>query len=132
MISAGALFAPIRSSRAVAWTVARASLVAVALVALPACVSRSAALAPSSPTSQFTGSVGTIGGSPIAGARLTVIDGVNTGVQVNTGANGRYVFQNLMNGKFTMTISAPGFVGVSPVVDLYSDIDVDFALRAAP
>ena len=125
----------IPSSPAAAWTATRALLAAVALVGLTACVTTSAPLAPLAPTSttsQFTGSVGTIGGSPIAGARLTVIDGVNTGVQTQTAANGRYVFGNMTNGKFTMTISAPGFVSVSPLVVLSGDTDVSFALRATP
>jgi len=40
------------------------------------------------------------------------------------------VYDSLERGRFTISIAAPGFVSVSPVVDLYRDIEVNFALTA--
>jgi hypothetical protein len=65
---------------------------------------------------------------PIAGAHLTVIDGANANVSVTSDAAGRYRFDRLESGRFNIVIEAPGFVSASPVVDLYRDIEVDFAL----
>lgn len=68
-------------------------------------------------------------GRPLAGAELTIVEGVNKDASVTTDAAGRYQFAPLESGRFTLTIAAPGFVSVTPVVDLYHDTETDFALR---
>jgi hypothetical protein len=68
-------------------------------------------------------------GRPIAGAELTVVSGVNVNTKVTTDSAGRYVFSALESGRFTVAVAAPGFVSTRPVVDLYRDIQVNFALR---
>jgi hypothetical protein len=65
---------------------------------------------------------------PIPGAELTVVSGVNANARVSSDAAGHYDFSALDSGRFTMAISAPGFVSATPVVDLYRDTEVNFAL----
>ena len=65
----------------------------------------------------------------IHGARLTVQDGANCGAQVVSDSAGRYSFAGLQSGRFTVVIEASGFVSVDPVVALYQDLEVNFALR---
>ena len=67
-------------------------------------------------------------GQPIIGAELTVVSGVNTNARVISDAAGHYDFSSLDSGRFTMAIAAPGYVVATPVVDLYRDIEVNFAL----
>jgi len=111
----------------------RLQVLLVALLTTSACVKSSAPLAPSNGTWRFSGTVsalegGQLGG-PIAGAALMVVNGVNLYAKVTTDGAGRYVFPALESGRFSVTISAPGFVSVTPVVDLYQDTDVSFGLR---
>jgi hypothetical protein len=104
----------------------------IALLTTSACTAP-APLAPSEGPFQFSGTVSALDGSrtggPIAGAELTVVDGVNLHARVTSDAAGRYVFSGLESGRFAVSIAAPGFVGVVPVVDLYRDIEVNFALK---
>ncbi len=67
-------------------------------------------------------------GRPIAGAELTVVSGANRNARVNSDAGGRYLFTDLEEGRFTVTIAARGFATATPVVDLYHDVDATFAL----
>jgi hypothetical protein len=67
-------------------------------------------------------------GVKIPGAHLTVVSGTNKDVQVTTGADGRYEFDGLQPGEFDVLIEAPGFTSITPKVDLYGDIDANFAL----
>lgn len=89
-------------------------------------------LAPTLGTLRFSGSVSALAnarvGDPIAGARLTVIDGANSNHTVSSDGRGRFEFTNLESGRFTVAIAAPGYVSATPVVDLYRDIDVNFGL----
>ena len=114
-------------------TRARAAIVVVALLAAAAaaCIRDGAPLAPSDAPLQFTGTVSNLSGAPIAGAQLTVQSGPNKGTQVATDASGHYVFSGLGSGRFSISIDAPGFVSANPVVDLFTNLDVNFALRAA-
>jgi hypothetical protein len=60
---------------------------------------------------------------------LTVLSGVNINAKVTTDILGRYVFTALESGRFTVAVAAPGYLSATPVVDLYRDIEVNFALR---
>lgn len=66
---------------------------------------------------------------PISGAELMVTDGVNLNARVTSDAGGRYDFGGLRGGRFTLTVAAPGYVSVRPVVDLFKDTTVNFALK---
>jgi len=109
-------------------TYVRAALALAGLLAAAAC---KGPLAPSNGAWRFTGTVRARAGGAISGAQLTVIEGPNQGVEVTTDASGRYMCPQLESGRFVMTIAAPGFVGVKPIVDLYHDLEVNFALRPA-
>jgi hypothetical protein len=102
-----------------------------AMFTIAGCMSLSSPARPSDGVWRLSGTIGSITGGPIAGARLTVQDGANKDAQVTSDASGRYVFASLESGRFTMVIDASGFVSVSPVVDLYHDLEVNFALRLA-
>ena len=86
-------------------------------------------VAPSNGEWRLSGTVTSTAGAPIAGARLTVQEGANRDARVSADRSGRFVFERLESGKFKVIIEAPGFVSVTPVVELFWDIDVDFALR---
>ncbi len=110
----------------------RQSIVLGLLLTTAAC----ALPAPSTPSSgpfRFTGTVsgmeGTRTGGPIAGAELSVVSGVNSNARVLSDATGRYLFEGLESGRFTVSVSAPGYVSATPVVDLYRDTDANFALK---
>ena len=109
----------------------RLSILVVACLGASAC-----ALPPMAPTQgpwRFSGTVSRIVGSqlgsPIAGAELTVLSGVNANVTVTTDDSGRYVFTALERDKFTVVIAAQGYVPVNPVVNLYRDVEANFALK---
>jgi hypothetical protein len=91
-----------------------------------------APVAPSPGPFRFSGTISAVDGgrvgNPIAGARLTVIDGANLNATVDTNAAGQFAFESLDSGKFTLTIAAPGFASATPVVQLYRDIEANFAL----
>jgi hypothetical protein len=67
-------------------------------------------------------------GAPIANAELTVISGANIDARVRSDAAGRYAFEALDGGRFTVSITAPGYIPATPVVQLYRDTEVNFAL----
>lgn len=67
-------------------------------------------------------------GNPIAGAELVVVNGTNANAHVTSDGGGHYAFAGLESGRFTVSITAPGFVSASPIVDLYRDTEVNFAL----
>lgn len=106
--------------------------IVAALLASTACVGKTSPVAPSEGPWRFTGNVSNTASLPIVGARLTVQDGVNRGTQVTSDSAGNYAFDRLASGRFTVVISASGFTSVSPLVDLYRDLDVNFALKTAP
>lgn len=84
---------------------------------------------PSNGAWRLSGSVSTTSGTPIAGARLTVQEGANKDARASSDGAGRFLFDRLESGRFKVIIDAPGYVSVTPIVELYWDIDVDFALR---
>lgn len=109
----------------------RLGILLVALLVAPAC----AAPSPLTPTAgrwQFSGTVsrterGQVG-SPIAGAELSVVSGVNINAKVTTDASGRYLFTGLESGRFTVAVAARGYLRATPIVDLYRDTEANFAL----
>ncbi len=107
----------------------RMLLIAAALLATAACTSKSSPLTPTGRAWRLTGTIKSMTGGQIAGARLTVQDGADQGARVASDSAGRYAFASLEGGRFTVLIGAPGFVSVAPIVELFRDIDVDFALR---
>jgi hypothetical protein len=99
-----------------------------ALLAAAGCVKQSAPLAPSNGPFQLSGTISSMAGGPIAGAHLVVITGANKDKQTLTDSSGHYSFTRLESGRFTVVIEAPGFVSVTPVVDLFRDIEANFGL----
>jgi hypothetical protein len=97
------------------------------------CGCRAAApLAPSTEPVRFSGTIfamegGRVGG-PVPAAQLTIVNGANSNATVSTDAGGHYNFPKLATGKFNLTISAPGFVTLTPEVFLGQDLDVNFVL----
>jgi hypothetical protein len=113
--------------------VTRHVLLLVVAVCATACSFNSSPVTPDGTTWRLRGTIYIVSGGqlagPIPGARLIVQDGTNKGAQVRSDSSGRYTFANLEAGRFTMLIEASGFVSVAPLVELSSDIEVDFALR---
>jgi hypothetical protein len=108
-----------------------AAVLAIVLFATDACIKRSS-LSPGSGPWRFSGTITSVSGGRIAGARLIVLDGPNSNVQTTTDAAGNYVFQSLESGRFSVLIEAHGFVSITPQVDLFRDVEATFALTAAP
>ena len=110
----------------------RLKVLVIALLAASACT-KSSPSAPSGGPWKFSGTVSGIDGvrlgGPISGADLTVVSGANVNAKVKSDASGRYVFDNLEGGRFTVAIAARGFVSASPVVDLYRDTEANFVLK---
>ena len=107
-----------------------AALLPVAvMLATTGCTVMEPPVRPSNGVWRLSGTVISSTGGPIAGALFTVQDSTNKDAQVISDASGRYVFARLESGRFKMVIDAPGFTSVAPVIDLYQDLEVDFALR---
>lgn len=109
----------------------RVKVLLAALLMTSACATQ-ASVAPSPGPFRFAGTISVMEGqrvgAPIAGAELKVVEGANSSATVTTDAGGHYEFQGLDSGRFVVRIQAPGFVSATPVVDLYRDIEVNFAL----
>jgi hypothetical protein len=80
---------------------------------------------------RFTGAIISLAGGQIAGARLTVLNGVNKDAQVTTDATGHYAFASLQSGTFNVLIAANGFTSITPQIDLFQNLDANFALSTA-
>ena len=81
---------------------------------------------------RLSGTVSRVDGTtvmPIAGADLTITDGVNKNARTTTDALGRYAFAALDAGRFTLTISAPGHSAITPLIELHEDTGANFALK---
>jgi hypothetical protein len=117
--------------------VSRIALLFAVAAAASACIPANSS--PTTPTGssnlRLAGTVSIVSAGQLAGqihgARLTVQDGANRGAQVVSDSAGRYSFNGLQSGRFTVVIEASGFVSVEPVVALYQDLEVNFALRRA-
>ena len=109
----------------------RLNLLLVAMLTTSACAA-SPSVSPSKGPWRLSGTVSAMDGprigGPIAGAQLTVIGGTTDVDKVSSDSAGRFVFGSVESGRFTLTITAPGYVGVAPVVELYKDMEVNFAL----
>jgi hypothetical protein len=110
----------------------RLNVLLVALLTTAACVAKSP-VAPSQGPWRFSGTVlatdGVRIGGPIAGAVLTVVSGVNSNRKVTSDGAGHFAFAALETDTFTVTVAASGYVSATPVINLYRDIDADFALK---
>jgi hypothetical protein len=110
----------------------RLSVLLVALLTTAACAVKSPT-APSPGPWRFSGTVlatdGIHIGSPIAGAELTVVTGVNSNTKVRSDGAGHFAFAALEADTFTVTVAASGYVSAAPIVNLYRDIDASFALK---
>ena len=106
----------------------RSTLLVAVVGASAACAAQSSPSTPSDSAWRLSGTIYSAAGGPIPGAQLTVREGANKDLRVTSDSLGRYAFANLESGRFTMIIEAPGFISVAPVVDLYKDLEVDFAL----
>src|SRR5262245_52954694 len=113
---------------AVATRSSGAILFAGVLLATAACGFMSSPVRPSNGSWRLSGTINNVAGATIAGARLTVQDGPNKDSHVTTDSSGHYDFASLESGRFKVVIDAPGFVSATPTVDLYTDLEVNFAL----
>jgi Carboxypeptidase regulatory-like domain len=104
-------------------------LLLAGVLATAACVAPSSDERPANGSWRLSGKVSSTAGAPIAGARLTVQDGANRDARVSSDPSGSFEFAKLESGRFKVIIEAPGFESVTPVVELYWDVDVAFALR---
>ncbi|MBS1816390.1 MAG: carboxypeptidase regulatory-like domain-containing protein [Acidobacteria bacterium] len=105
------------------------------LLALLLTTSACATNVPSAPSSgpyRFTGNILELSSgrtiAPIPNAELVVVSGSNVNARTLTDDSGHFSFDGLDSGRFTVSIEAPGYVGVAPVVALYRDIDANFGL----
>jgi hypothetical protein len=67
-------------------------------------------------------------GQPVPNADVLVTIDDQTRARTTTDGSGHYAFSTLQAGRFTLRISAPGFVTLTPLVDLDRDMRADFAL----
>jgi hypothetical protein len=104
----------------------------VVLLITSGCAS-SAPLAPTNGPWKFSGTVSRLEtsrvGGPIPGAELNLTDGAKLNAKVTSDGAGHYVFTGLETGRYTVYITAPGYVSVSPVLNLYRDTEANFALE---
>ena len=68
----------------------------------------------------------------VIGAVVEIVDGPDAGRQAYTGDNGRYMLEALQQAQFTIRVTAEGFTSVGGVVDLTSDMVLDFAIAHEP
>ena len=60
---------------------------------------------------------------------MTMNSGDEVRARTTTDDSGHYAFNGLETGRFNMTISAPGFVSLTPKVNLDRDMRADFAIQ---
>jgi hypothetical protein len=110
----------------------RLNVLVITLLAAAACKPPEP-LTPSNGPWRLSGTIFAVDGSrlgtPLAQARLAIVSGASANTTVSTDTAGHYLFPTLESGRVSMNISAPGFVSVTPAIDLYSDLELDFALK---
>ena len=99
------------------------------MIAVAGCAEPLSPVTPSNGAWRFSGTISSTARVPIAGALLTVQEGPNKGTRAASDVAGRFLFERLEAARFKVVIEAPGFVSVTPIVDLRWDVDVDFSLR---
>ena len=77
---------------------------------------------------QITGVVSTLGGAPLSGIGVSVLDGVNVGRTTVTNDNGAYALTNLSGGPYTLQAIGSGFLTLRKDGTLSSDVVVNFQL----
>ena len=111
----------------------RRNVLVIALLIVTSACHLPEPLTPSNGPWRLSGTIFAVDGSrtgtPLARAQLTVVSGASANTTVATDAAGHYVFPALESGRVSVNISAPGFISVTPAIDLYSDLDLDFALK---
>src|SRR4029453_11310266 len=100
----------------------KAFLPVAGLLAIAACTMPPSPVRPSNGAWRLSGTISSVAGAPIGGARFTVQDNANKDAQATSDASGRFMFARLESGRFTMVIEAPGFVSVAPVIDLFQNL----------
>lgn len=105
------------------------------LIALLSCGGKSPTQ-PSGPpapsTFTLSGRVTSVTGSPISGASVRVMDGVNAGKTGTSDSGGAYSLPGLQPSGFTATASATNYISESRGVNLVSNQVVDFPLTPVP
>ena len=76
------------------------------------------------------GMEGSAVGPPVVGAQLTLTSGNEIKGKTTSDGSGHYAFDPLETGRFTLTISAPGFAILTPAVNLDRDMKADFAMKS--
>jgi hypothetical protein len=69
--------------------------------------------------------------TPVADAKLEIIEGTNAGAIATTGTEGRFRFENLEPGTFSLQAKAEGFDNERRTVTLTGDQVIDIAIRKA-
>src|ERR1044071_5945067 len=104
----------------------RLNLLLVAAVMMSGCAAWSPATpAPAGPF-QFSGTIYGVQGTnlrsqPIAAATLTIVNGIHSNMAVTTDAEGHFAFPRMESGRFSLTVSAAGYVTTTPEVALSRD-----------
>ena len=69
--------------------------------------------------------------TPLRGAQVEIIEGVNQGANTATNEEGRYRFENLEPGTFSFHVKADGFDNERRTVTLSADQTIDVGLKKA-
>ena len=69
-------------------------------------------------------------GKNVVGATVAVTDGPDAGRSVQSDGNGRYAFDALTEGTFTIKVTHPGYTDLTRQVTLASDLSLDLAISA--
>ena len=72
------------------------------------------------------------GGALLAGAKVRIVDGYDSGQSTTTNSAGTYTFASLQQGGFTIEVSEADYVTTSNGVTLTSNLFVDVDLTLIP
>jgi hypothetical protein len=87
---------------------------------------------PAPVTFTLTGTVTSTSGTPINGATVRIVDGVNAGRSTTTAGGGTYSLANLTASGFSVSVTAPNYIGTGDGVTLTSNQTVNFRLAPTP
>jgi hypothetical protein len=104
----------------------RSALLIAFLVSLSACANPT----PTSPSSTFTvsGTVYDVRAQAVAGASVTIMDGIHAGQTRTTGAAGTFSFTDLTPSSFTLQARTRDGLAENKTVNLTANRSVDFQL----